>query len=37
VTRPSHRRYTGNPGQLFNQGAGLGLPNMSQLAADLAG
>ena len=29
--------YTGNPGQLFNQGAGLGLPNMSQLAADLAG
>jgi subtilase family serine protease len=29
--------YTGNPGQLFNQGSGLGLPNMSQLAADFAG
>jgi kumamolisin len=29
--------YTGNPGQLFNQGSGLGLPNLSQLAADLAG
>jgi subtilase family serine protease len=29
--------FTGNPGQLFNQGAGLGLPNMNQLAADFAG
>jgi subtilase family serine protease len=29
--------YTGNPRQLFNQGAGLGLPNMSRLAADFAG
>jgi kumamolisin len=29
--------YTGNPGQVFNQGAGLGLPNMSRLAADFAG
>ena len=29
--------YTGNPGQLFNPGNGLGLPNMSQLAADFAG
>jgi subtilase family serine protease len=28
--------YTGNPGQLFNAGNGLGLPNMSQLAADFA-
>jgi kumamolisin len=28
--------YTGNPGQLFNQGSGLGLPNLSQLAADFA-
>jgi kumamolisin len=28
--------YTGNPGQLFNQGSGLGLPNMSKLAADFA-
>ena len=29
--------YTGNPGQLFNPGNGLGLPNMNQLAADFAG
>ena len=29
--------YTGNPGQLFNPGNGLGLPDMSQLAADFAG
>ena len=29
--------YTGNPGQLFNAGNGLGLPNMNQLAADFAG
>ena len=29
--------YTGNPGQLFNRGHGLGLPDMNQLAADLAG
>ena len=28
--------YTGNPGQLFNQGSGLGLPDMSKLAADFA-
>jgi kumamolisin len=28
--------YTGNPGQLFNEGSGLGLPNMSKLAADFA-
>jgi kumamolisin len=28
--------YTGNPGHVFNQGNGLGLPNMSQLAADFA-
>ena len=29
--------YTGNPGQLFNPGNGLGLPNMNQLAANFAG
>jgi len=29
--------YTGNPGQLFNPGNGLGLPDLSQLAADFAG
>jgi subtilase family serine protease len=29
--------YTGNPGQLYNQGSGLGYPNLSQLAADFAG
>jgi kumamolisin len=28
--------YTGNPGQVSNQGSGLGLPNMSKLAADFA-
>jgi subtilase family serine protease len=28
--------YTGNPGQLFNEGTGLGLPDMSKLAADFA-
>jgi kumamolisin len=28
--------YTGNPGQPFNQGSGLGLPNMSKLGADFA-
>jgi kumamolisin len=28
--------YTGNPGQVFNPGNGLGLPNMSKLAADFA-
>jgi len=29
--------YTGNPGALFNEGNGLGIPNLSQLAADFAG
>jgi kumamolisin len=28
---------TGNPGQLFSPANGLGLPDMSQLAADFAG
>jgi kumamolisin len=28
--------YTGNPGQPYNQGSGLGYPNLSKLAADLA-
>jgi kumamolisin len=28
--------YTGNPGQVFNQGNGLGIPNLSRLAADFA-
>lgn len=28
--------YTGNPGQPYNQGSGLGYPNLSRLAADLA-
>jgi kumamolisin len=27
--------YTGNPGQLFNQGVGLGIPNLAKLAGDL--
>ena len=27
--------YTGNPGQLYNQGIGLGLPNLAKLAGDL--
>jgi subtilase family serine protease len=29
--------YTGNPGQPYNEGTGLGYPDLSQLAADLAG
>jgi kumamolisin len=29
--------YTGNPGQLYNQGSGLGYPDLSELAADFAG
>jgi kumamolisin len=28
--------YTGNPGQLYNEGSGLGYPNLSKLAADFA-
>jgi subtilase family serine protease len=28
--------YTGNPGQLFNQGSGLGVPNLGALAEDWA-
>jgi kumamolisin len=28
--------YTGNPGQPYNEGSGLGYPNLSQLAADYA-
>jgi kumamolisin len=27
--------YTGNPGQLYNQGIGLGIPNLAKLAGDL--
>jgi subtilase family serine protease len=29
--------YTGNPGALFNEGSGLGYPNLTGLAADFAG
>jgi subtilase family serine protease len=29
--------YTGTPGQTFNAGSGLGIPNLSKLAADFAG
>ncbi len=29
--------YTGNPGQPYNVGSGLGYPNLSKLAADFAG
>jgi kumamolisin len=28
--------YTGNPGQLFNQGSGLGIPNLGTLAEDFS-
>lgn len=28
--------YTGNPGQLYNEATGLGVPNLAKLAADLA-
>ncbi|HEY4461971.1 MAG TPA: hypothetical protein VGN41_04820, partial [Streptosporangiaceae bacterium] len=28
--------YTGTPGQTFNVGSGLGIPDLSRLAADLA-
>ena len=27
--------YTGNPGEPYNQGAGLGYPNLTKLASDL--
>jgi kumamolisin len=29
--------YTGNPGSVYNEGSGLGFPNLSKLAADFAG
>lgn len=29
--------YTGTPGETFNTGSGLGIPNLSKLAADFAG
>jgi subtilase family serine protease len=29
--------YTGTPGTLYNEGAGLGTPNLTQLASDFAG
>jgi kumamolisin len=28
--------YTGNPGAVYNQGSGLGIPNLSKLAANFA-
>ena len=28
--------YTGNPGQLYNEATGLGVPNLAKFAADLA-
>ena len=27
--------YTGNPGELYNEGIGLGIPNLAELAGDL--
>jgi len=29
--------YTGNPGSVYNEGSGLGFPNLSELAYDFAG
>jgi len=29
--------YTGNPGELYNEATGLGVPNLTKLAVDLAG
>jgi kumamolisin len=29
--------YTGNPGELYNEATGLGVPNLTKLAGDLAG
>ncbi|HEY6493553.1 MAG TPA: S53 family peptidase [Trebonia sp.] len=29
--------YTGNPGQLYNEATGLGVPNLAKFASDLAG
>jgi hypothetical protein len=26
--------YTGNPGQIYNEGTKLGIPNLTELAAD---
>lgn len=28
--------YTGNPGQLYNEATGLGVPDLAKFAADLA-
>jgi hypothetical protein len=28
-------RYTGNPGEPYNQGVGLGIPDLTKLAGDL--
>ena len=30
-----HVYYTGNPGEPYNQGAGLGIPDLAKLAGDL--
>jgi subtilase family serine protease len=35
-TNSDNLYYTGNPGQLFNQGSGLGIPNLGTLAEDFA-
>ncbi len=29
--------YTGNPGELYNEGVGLGIPNLAELARDFTG
>jgi hypothetical protein len=28
--------YTGNPGELYNEATGLGVPNLAKFASDLA-
>jgi kumamolisin len=35
-TNSDNLYYTGNPGQLFNQGSGLGIPNLGTLGEDFA-
>lgn len=36
-TSSSNLYYTGNPGSLYNEGSGLGVPNLTTLAEDFAG
>lgn len=36
-TRSDNLYFTGNPGSVYNEGSGLGFPDLSELALDFAG